>query len=177
MGSQLIFVVETNKACKSDWIYIKETIEQFFTFEKTQVKLSTVYMGGKGNYNSKKVEKEIKNLITQYSVTGKNNRSSVIYCVDCDDYNNNPDDAKFLESVGKYCDSKGYDFVWFCKDVEQVYKGKKVDDSQKKETAIEFKIKKEIRNIDTKRLCMDTYQINTSNIIRVFDKYQELIRK
>ena len=30
MGLQLIFVVETNKKCKSDWIYIKETIDRFF---------------------------------------------------------------------------------------------------------------------------------------------------
>ena len=27
MGMQLIFVLETNKKCKSDWIYIKDTIE------------------------------------------------------------------------------------------------------------------------------------------------------
>ncbi len=26
MGVQLIFVVETNKKCNSDWIYIKDTI-------------------------------------------------------------------------------------------------------------------------------------------------------
>ena len=31
MGIQLIFVVETNKACNSDWIYIKDTIEYFYT--------------------------------------------------------------------------------------------------------------------------------------------------
>ena len=27
MGVQLIFVVEANKSCKSDWIYIKSTID------------------------------------------------------------------------------------------------------------------------------------------------------
>ena len=27
MGVQLIFVVETNKDCNSDWIYIKETVD------------------------------------------------------------------------------------------------------------------------------------------------------
>lgn len=26
MGLQLVFVVETNKKCNSDWIYIKDTI-------------------------------------------------------------------------------------------------------------------------------------------------------
>ena len=29
MGVQLIFVVETNKKCKSDWIYIKDTIDYY----------------------------------------------------------------------------------------------------------------------------------------------------
>lgn len=30
MSLQLIFVVETNRKCKSDWIYIKETIDCFY---------------------------------------------------------------------------------------------------------------------------------------------------
>ena len=29
MGVQLIFTVETNKKCNSDWIYIKDTVEYF----------------------------------------------------------------------------------------------------------------------------------------------------
>ena len=29
MGTQLIFCVETNKQCKSDQIYIRDTIERF----------------------------------------------------------------------------------------------------------------------------------------------------
>ena len=132
MGIQFIFVVETNKKCNSDWIYIKDTIEHFYVYERTRVKLSVVYMDGRGNYNSKKKEKEKERLISQYSVTSKSNQSKVIYCFDCDEYNSNPDDSKFLEDAKKYCDDKGYDFVWFCKDVEQVYIGKKVDDSQKK---------------------------------------------
>ncbi len=57
MGLQLIFIVETDKSCKSDWIYIKDTIEHFYRYENTQVKFTPVYMGGKGNY--KKKEKEI----------------------------------------------------------------------------------------------------------------------
>ena len=41
MGSQFVFVVETNKKCQSDWMYIKDTIEHFYTFDRTHVKLST----------------------------------------------------------------------------------------------------------------------------------------
>ena len=43
MGVQFIFVVETNKGCKSDWIYIKETINHFYNYDNN-VKLSEVYM-------------------------------------------------------------------------------------------------------------------------------------
>ena len=30
MGVQLIFTVETNKKCNSDWIYIKDTVEHIY---------------------------------------------------------------------------------------------------------------------------------------------------
>lgn len=177
MGLQLIFAVETNKKCNSDWIYIKDTIEYFYSYERTQVKFSVVYMDGKGNYNSKKKEKEIKSLTSQYSSTSNTNRSRVIYCFDCDDYDSKMDDLKFLEEAKKYCDEHEYDFVWFCKDVEQVYIGKKVDDSQKKKEAATFKAKKQINSIDSKKLLMKNYRNNTSNSMNVLDGYSELTRK
>lgn len=177
MGLQLIFAVETNKKCNSDWIYIKDTIEYFYSYERTQVKFSVVYMDGKGNYNSKKKEKEIKSLTSQYSSTSNTNRSRVIYCFDCDDYDSKMDDLKFLEEAKKYCDEHEYDFVWFCKDVEQVYIGKKVDDSQKKKEAATFKAKKQINSIDSKKLLIKNYRNNTSNIMNVLDGYSELTRK
>ena len=177
MGIQFIFVVETNKKCNSDWIYIKDTIEHFYVYERTRVKLSVVYMDGKGNYNSKKKEKEIKKLISEYSITSNNNYSRVIYCLDCDEYDSNPDDANFLEDAKKYCDDKGYDLVWFCKDIERVYIGKIVDDSQKKREAATFKVKNLITNVDSNRLSVGNYRINTSNILSILDQYQELMRK
>ena len=54
MGLQLVFVVETNKKCNSDWIYIKDTAEHFYEYDRTQIKFSTVYMDGKGNIKVKK---------------------------------------------------------------------------------------------------------------------------
>ena len=40
MGLQLIFVVETNKRCKSDWIYIKDTVDHFYEYNNAYVKLN-----------------------------------------------------------------------------------------------------------------------------------------
>lgn len=75
MGVQLIFVVEAKKSSKSDWIYIKGTIDYFYEYNRTGLKLSPVYMDGKGNYKQK--EKEVKSLISQYSKASKGNKSKV----------------------------------------------------------------------------------------------------
>lgn len=109
MGLQLIFVVEATSECKSDWIYIKDTVERFYQYDRNHVKLSPVYMGGKGKY--KKKEKEISSLISQYPVTSKTNQSKVIYCFDCDDYDTKPEDRNFLEGIKEYCRLRGADLV------------------------------------------------------------------
>lgn len=171
MGLQLIFVVETNKSCKSDWIYIKDTIEHFYQCDPAHTKLSTVYMDGKGRYKNK--EKEILKLIAGYTsgAISKSNHSKVIYCFDCDDYNIKREDSEFLVEAQQYCNEKKYDFVWFCKDIESVYLGKKVDDSQKKKEAEKFKVKKLIENVISNKLSVTNYRMNTSNIMKVLDQY------
>lgn len=173
MGLQLIFVVESNKKSKSDWIYIKDTIDYFYEYDRAHVKLSPVYMNGKGNYKTK--DKELKGLVSQYCSVSKENRTEIIYCFDCDDYDIKKEDVDFLNEVQQYCKSRGYGFVWFCKDIEQVYIGRKIDNSQKTKEAVMFKTKKIIATVDDRKLSIDRYQKNTSNIMRILDRY--LIRK
>lgn len=169
MGLQLIFVVETNKDCKSDWIYIKDTIEHFYEYDVAHVKLTPVYMDGKGKY--KKKDKEIVKWISQYAAANSENESRVIYCFDCDDYDSKPEDDRFLKDAREYCTTKGYDFVWFCKDIERVYIGKKVEDGDKKKEAATFKAKKLIEGVDKKKLSCVNYRANASNIMNVMDTY------
>lgn len=169
MGLQLIFVVETNKKCKSDWIYIKDTIDRFYQYDQAQIKFSPVYMDGKGKFKNK--EKEISSLISQYTAGNKKSQTKVIFCFDCDDYDSKPEDAEFLVNAKRYCDEKGYDFIWFCKDIERVYLGKKVDDSQKKKESATFKAKKLMDAVDKSKLIVKAYRANTSNIMTVIDQY------
>lgn len=171
MGLQLIFVVETNKKCKSDWIYIKETIDRFFSYDPAHVKLSTVYMNGKGHYNKK--ENEIALLEAQFRCSSKENMSKVILCLDCDDYDIKTEDKDFLKKVKGYCQEKGWEFVWFCKDIERVYIGKKVPNTEKKDEATNFKAKKLIGKMDKKSLSSIVYTRNTSNILNVLKGYLE----
>ena len=174
MGLQLIFLVEARKQSKSDWVYIKETIEHFYEFDKSNVKLACKYMNGKGSYKNAKIEKEIKKDIREYEKESKTNISGVICCFDCDDYDKKPEDSNFLETAKKYCDYKGYEFVWFCKDIEHVYIGNQIDDSKKKKKAADFKVKKLIEKLDSKRLKSDCYKTETSNLMNVLAKYAEL---
>ncbi len=168
MGVQLIFVVETNKACNSDWIYIKNTIDRFYTYDRAHVKLSAVYMDGKTKYEKK--EKEVKRLISQYNNAASNNKSSVIYCFDCDEYDNKAEDAIFLNFTERFCKERGYERVWFCKDIERVYLEREVSHSKKKEEAARFMAKKRIDGVNEDRLSATSYKSNTSNILRILDK-------
>lgn len=175
MGLQLIFVVETSKSCKSDWIYIKETIERFYTYNHAHVKLSVVYMGGKAKYTYK--EKEVNRLISLYSGAAKNNESKVIYCFDCDDYDIKSEDADFLKTVKKYCREHGYEYVWFCKDIERVYLGRKVFDKQKRKEAETFKAKNLINGINEVVLSAKMYKSNVSNLLRILDRFNSYLNR
>lgn len=171
MGLQLIFVVEADKKCKSDWIYIKNTIERFYTYNRAHVKLSTVYMNGRGKYNSNKIKKEVEQQISQYDKIARGRKSVVIYCFDCDEYNKKHEDMEFLKSSKSFCDQNGYEFVWFCKDIESVYLGKEVPKKQKKDEATNFKSKNLIENVSEMNLSAENYRINSSNILKTLDKY------
>lgn len=83
----------------------------------------------------------------------------------------NQADSEFLKNAKEYCDKNGYDFVWFCKDIEQVYLNRKVTDKEKKDVSVSFKEKKLIVNVDSGKLSGNAYRNNTSNIMRVLDKY------
>lgn len=78
MGLQLIFVVETDKKCKSDWKYIKETIYKFYKVNDANTKLSTVFLGGKGRYKERTRVNEVNKKVKQYSSVSPNNKSVVI---------------------------------------------------------------------------------------------------
>jgi len=101
----------------------------------------------------------------------KAKQSKAIFCFDCDNYDISQEDADFLATAKQYCAENGYDFVWFCKDVESVYLGKKVDDKQKGTEAAWFKARRLIAEVDKNRLSIGNYRANTSNILTVIDKY------
>lgn len=78
-----------------------------------------------------------------------------------------------MKEAEKYCNTNGYDFIWFCKDIECVYLGKKIERHDKQHQAANFKAKKQINKIDPKKLQYKDYQKNTSNILNILDQHLE----
>ena len=63
MGKQLLFCVESNSKDKSDWIYIKDTLDRYYIQDNAHVKYSVEFMNGKGNYKTTALNRKIVNKI------------------------------------------------------------------------------------------------------------------
>lgn len=168
MAIQMIFCVETNKKADTDSIYITDTIKHWYKITN-QIKINKVYMNTKTRYNSKDVIKEINQWIKKFTI----GETKVIYCIDTDQYERNAEHAKELDKISQYCKENGYDLIWFCHDVEEVFLGQKVSDSQKVREAENFRKKKKIEDIPIEKLSCNEKRVCVSNILTVLDKYLE----
>ena len=173
MGQQIIICVEADRKSKTDYIYIKATIDHFYNVNQAMTRLTPIYMEGKGNYSSRKISKSIENNEKQYRVTGNENSTVVLLCFDCDDFDRKPEDLKFLEDASRYCEEKGYRFGWFCKDIEHVYLGEQVSNNQKKAKASQFAQKRLIDQVEIEKMRAKSIQIQRSNLCSVLDEYLE----
>ena len=171
MGLQLVICVEANKSSKSDYIYIKDTIERFFHIGGSGIRLSPVYMNGKGNYRSKGVQRSIEELKKKYRAASSRNCTVVIYCFDTDDYDSKPEDLQFFEEAEKFCKKQGCEIVWFCRTVEEVYIGQKISDKQKTHRAEDFSARHMIDKMDKEKLRAGSFQTGRSNLCLVLEKY------
>ena len=126
-------------------------------------------MDGKTKYKNK--DKQIKSTISKYKAINKQAFSKAIMCLDCDDYYSNPEDKEFLNKARKHCDEQQYDLVWFCKDIENVYLGHVVEKHHKKEEAVNFAHKENIKIIPELKLKQSKIKEGYSNILLILDEY------
>lgn len=164
MNKRILCCVETTKQADTDYQYIRETI-RFFYNEPSNIVVRPIYMESKSRYNSKSVIEQIKRNSQNC------NNTNVIYFIDTDDWNTSANDEKTIQQIQKYCIDNGYDFVFFCKDIEDVYWGKRVADTEKINAVKKFKSTHAIEKMEPKRLYRKRYQIHCSNIMNVLDKY------
>ena len=162
----MILCVETKKSADTDSIYILDTINRWYKVDN-KIKISKINMNAKSRYNSKDVVREIAQKKKAFVIGD----TKVIYFIDTDQYEKNPDHARELNEICCYCESNGFDLVWFCHDVEEVFLGHKISDSQKVQEAAAFRRKKKIEEMQIEKLTCDTKRACVSNILNILDKY------
>jgi len=166
MAIQMILCVETKKSADTDSIYILDTINRWYKVDN-KVKISKINMNSKSRYNSKDVVREIAKKKKEF-VLGD---THVIYFIDTDQYDRNPEHERELKEITRYCEDNGINLVWFCHDVEEVFLGHKVSDSQKVQEATTFRRKRKIEEIQIEKLSCNTQRACVSNIMNILDKY------
>ena len=165
MSKQFLFCVETTKQANTDYQYIRETI-LFHYHESRKNVVRSVYMESKSRYNSKSVLKEIDRKTKAFP-----GETHVIYFIDTDDYDISREAQNDLMQIRSFCKSNSYDLVYFCKDIEDVFYGRRVPSSAKVRTVEQFKRNKMISAVDPVRLQCENYQAHCSNILIILDKY------
>ena len=160
----VIFVMEAEKKAQTDWIYIQETIKRFYEADN-ETSIRPIFMGGRSNYNSKPVLRSIREL-----KRGNSKATTVIYCIDTDRYESNYEQGKELKDITDYCNSNGYELIWFCHDIEEVYVGESINSSDKTKTANSFRKSKKIEEVGEMQLNRMDYASKVSNILRVLDQ-------
>ena len=101
----------------------------------------------------------------------------LIICVEADkrsgtdQFEKDANHKKEFDEISAYANRQGYELVWFCHDVEEVYLGKSIVKDAKKNRAIDFKKKNEIEEVDEKKIASKKKLKCSSNILEVFDKY------
>jgi hypothetical protein len=169
MAFQIVFVVESDKVSKTDYMYIRTILLDYYNvLARKDVRITSIFMAGKGKYDQPKVLKDVNKAINAYKVNGD---TYVIYCFDTDKYDSSPEDAQIIRTEEQFCKDKGYDFVWFCHDVEEVFLGHSIDSSEKTDAAKKYFANDKHRKIKIDSLKAKVYGKGKSNMISVLDKY------
>ena len=167
MSKQILFCVETSSNAETDKVYIKETIYHYYSLEnKTRIRF--IFFEGKGNYKKKNILKQISDQVKQYSAIGS---THVIYCIDTDRYDADPAQVRELDEIKHYCEQQGYDLIWFCRDVEDVFWGEQIHKDDKTKMATKFRSSRQITHVDNQKLRCEDYTRHKSNILQILDKY------
>lgn len=164
MNKRILFCMESNSRADTDYQYIHATIQYYYEDNKN-IAYKKEHLNSKTRYNDRAIIKKIRDF-QRYS-----RDAHIIYCIDTDDYLASPKDKALLEQIDNYCHANGYDLIFFCRDVEEVYWGKQVHDTEKTKMAIQFKKNNMIVSVNEENLRKEAYALKSSNILDVLDQY------
>lgn len=172
MRQLLIFVAESKSENEnSDGVYLRETLNYYYEFNRNQTIIKFVFMNGKRNYNKRNIINKINNYIKNAKITNKDTIIHVFYIFDKDNNFTSNADRIFNKNVIEYCHKNGYSIIWMNKNIEDVCLHHEVEKRQKTKEASKFKTSYAIHSIDKKKLSQESANTrHTSNILIELDK-------
>lgn len=172
MRRLVIFVIETKSDKEnSDGVYLRETIEHLYEYDRSNTIVKFVFMNGKGNYNKSTVVNKIDSYIKDSKKIDKDTVCSVLYVFDKDNSDTSRDDENFNASVVDFCNRNGYLLIWMNKNIEEAYWKQEVNHKQKVTMAGKFKKTNEITKVSVAALSVPKANRRyTSNVLLELDK-------
>lgn len=167
---RLVFVLECDDDDKSDAIYLNEVINHFYVFDNarySQIARQNIFLEGKGKY--KFVKNRIDNEKKIFSQEG--GETAVIYMIDLDSTENDYPLGSLNRNILDYCNENGYELIWMCKNVENVFLGKEPEAVNNKTDAAKAFARDKSKAFDPAKLSKTRIEQNCSNILIVLDKY------
>ncbi|MEE3487139.1 MAG: hypothetical protein VZT48_03410 [Bulleidia sp.] len=168
MAQQILLCVEADSKSKSDWIYIKGFIHHFYCPDRND-KLLSIFMGGKSKYCSRSVTAEISSRKRIW----KNGLTHVIICIDTDEMFQNPVFAAEFRKIISFCNEHQYELVWFCRDIEEVFVGKRISNTEKKSCAHSFRTGNRVSSLKPTDFQAEQPSIGRSNLSIILNRYFE----
>ena len=168
---QILFCVESNPQARTDSMYVDTAIKTSFLIDNN-VTINYIYMNGKSRYNDSKTLKRINKYTNMAQKRGT--PTSIIYCIDTDNYESSLEDTKLNNEIKAFCEENGYELVWFCRTIEEVFLHKIVNDAEKTKEAIGFLRKNSLGNATIKFLSQKNYSRKKSNLFFVVSKHLNL---
>ena len=159
---QVILCVETSKKANTDGLYISKALKSLYRIDNS-VKLTYVYCEGKPKYASKL--KEINDAKTKIK------DSIVVYLFDTDSIDIDVKHQNLNEEIIKYCNSNNFEFVWFYRDIEEVFLHHSVPNNSKTKEAAKFSNTSNIGKATIDSLSSNELIRYRSNFMLVFNKY------
>ncbi len=160
----IVFCVESDKKAQTDNKYIDKAIRNYYCIDNN-IKIAYINMNGKGNYNNKSTIRQIKRLFS-----GDFEEKYVVYCVDIDK-SSDIATVNLNKNIENFCAIKSYNFVWFCKDIEEVFLHKHVSDSDKVSESNKFMRTTGIGEAKREYLHSNSQTPRHSNLLVVLDSF------
>lgn len=165
MSKQILLCMETKKKARTDYQYIAETIKRFYKDDR-KISYKPIFLESKTRYKDNGKLKEIDKYRKNFPGDTK-----VIYFIDYDDSDTSSQTLKLFNEIINFCKNNNYEFVFFVKDIEDVYWGKQINNDEKVEWAAKFKRKQLINNVKENNLLSNSIKQHCSNILVILDKY------